>query len=50
MIETERLMIKPLTYEQLLKYIKCDNSLEADSLMNFKGAAHRNIDREVSAD
>ena len=30
MIETERLIIKPLTYEQLLKYIKCDNSLEAE--------------------
>jgi RimJ/RimL family protein N-acetyltransferase len=28
MIETERLILKPLTYEQLIKYIKCDNSLE----------------------
>jgi RimJ/RimL family protein N-acetyltransferase len=30
MIETERLIIKPLTYDQLLKYIKCDNSLETE--------------------
>lgn len=30
MIETERLIIKPLTYEQLLKYMKPDNSLEKE--------------------
>ena len=30
MIETERLILKPLTYEQLVKYINCDNSLEAE--------------------
>lgn len=30
MIETERLILKPLTYEQLIKYIKCDNSLEKE--------------------
>ncbi len=30
MIETERLLIRPLSYEQLLKYLKCDNSLEAE--------------------
>ncbi len=30
MIETERLILKPLTYEQLVKYIKCDNSLEEE--------------------
>lgn len=30
MVETERLILKPLTYEQLLKYIKADNSLEAE--------------------
>lgn len=30
MIETERLIIKPLTYEQLLKYMKSDNSLEKE--------------------
>lgn len=30
MIETKRLYIKPLTYEQLLKYILLDNSLEAE--------------------
>lgn len=30
MIETERLLIKPLTYEQLLQYAKNDQSLEAE--------------------
>jgi [ribosomal protein S5]-alanine N-acetyltransferase len=30
MIETKRLIVKPLTYEQLLKYAKCDNSLETE--------------------
>jgi [ribosomal protein S5]-alanine N-acetyltransferase len=30
MIETERLILQPLTYEQLIKYIKADNSLEAE--------------------
>jgi [ribosomal protein S5]-alanine N-acetyltransferase len=30
MQETERLIIKPLTYEHLLKYIACDNSLEKE--------------------
>jgi RimJ/RimL family protein N-acetyltransferase len=30
MIETERLFIKPLTHDQLLKYIKLDNSLESE--------------------
>jgi [ribosomal protein S5]-alanine N-acetyltransferase len=30
MIETERLILLPLTYEQLVKYIKADNSLEAE--------------------
>jgi len=30
MIETERLLIRPLTYDQLIKYIKCDNSLEEE--------------------
>jgi [ribosomal protein S5]-alanine N-acetyltransferase len=30
MIETNHLILKPLTYEQLIKYIKCDNSLEAE--------------------
>jgi len=34
MIETERLIIKPLTYEQLIKYIKCDNSLEEELNLN----------------
>lgn len=30
MIETKRLMIQPLTYMQLVKYINADNSLEAE--------------------
>ena len=34
MIETERLILKPLTYDQLVKYTKCDNSLEAE--LNLK--------------
>ena len=34
MIETERLIIKPLTCGQLKKYIKCDNSLEEELKLN----------------
>jgi len=34
MIETARLLLKPLTYEQLIKYCKCDNSLEAELNLN----------------
>lgn len=34
MIETKRLILKPLTYEQLVKYIKCDNSLEIELRLN----------------
>jgi len=34
MIETERLILKPLTYGQLLKYIKSDNSLETELNLN----------------
>jgi RimJ/RimL family protein N-acetyltransferase len=34
MIETKRLILKPLSYEQLLKYIKCDNSLEEELKLN----------------
>ena len=30
MIETERLILNPLNYDQLLKYIKADNSLEIE--------------------
>ena len=30
MIETSRLLIRPLTYEQLVKYLQNDNSLEAE--------------------
>lgn len=34
MIETERLILKPLTYDQLIKYIKADNSLEIELKLN----------------
>jgi ribosomal-protein-alanine N-acetyltransferase len=34
MIETERLILKPLTYDQLVKYIKCNNSLEEELNLN----------------
>ncbi len=34
MIETNRLIIKPLTYEQLKKYTACDNSLEKELNLN----------------
>jgi RimJ/RimL family protein N-acetyltransferase len=34
MIETERLILKPLTYEQLKKYIRLDNSLETELNLN----------------
>lgn len=34
MIETNRLLIKPLTYNQLVKYIKADDSLEEELQLN----------------
>ena len=34
MIETNRLTLKPLTYQQMLKYIKNDHSLEAELALN----------------
>ena len=34
MIETKRLLLKPLTYSQLLKYIKSDDSLEEELNLN----------------
>jgi len=34
MIETERLILRPLTYDQLLKYIQCDHSLEDELQLN----------------
>jgi ribosomal-protein-alanine N-acetyltransferase len=34
MIETKRLVLKPLTYEQLVKYARCDNSLEEELNLN----------------
>lgn len=34
MIETNRLILRPLTYKQLIKYVKCDNSLERELNLN----------------
>ncbi len=34
MIETERLILKPLTYDQLVKYVMADNSLENELNLN----------------
>lgn len=34
MIETKRLFIKPLTFDQLIKYLKNDNSLEDELNLN----------------
>lgn len=44
MIETERLVIKPLTYNQLLKYIQSDNSLEKELALN---STERSISPEL---
>lgn len=44
MIETERLIIQPLTYEQLIKYISADNSLETELGLN---ATSRTISPEL---
>ena len=34
MIETERLILKPLTHKQLIKYVRSDNSLEKELNLN----------------
>ncbi|BFG70985.1 GNAT family N-acetyltransferase [Sediminibacterium sp. KACHI17] len=34
MLETNRLVIKPLTLDQLIKYIRCDGSLEEELNLN----------------
>ncbi|HAN19043.1 MAG: GNAT family N-acetyltransferase [Bacteroidetes bacterium GWC2_33_15] len=34
MIKTKRLLIRPLTYDQLIKYIKSDNTLETELSLN----------------
>jgi len=44
MIETERLLIKPLLYSQLVKYIQVDNSLETELNLN---KTSRSISREL---
>jgi len=44
MIETKRLILKPLNYDQLLKYIKCNNSLEEELNLN---RASRTISLEL---
>lgn len=35
MIETQRLILKPLTYTQLMKYLSADNSLEKELRLNI---------------
>jgi len=45
MTETERLILRPLTYEQLMKYAKCDNSLETE--LNLNGTS-RTISEELN--
>ena len=44
MIETKRLLLKPLTYDQLVKYLKADNSLENE--LNLKDST-RTISPEL---
>lgn len=44
MTETERLILKPLTYGQLVKYLECDNSLEEELNLN---ATSRTISPEL---
>lgn len=44
MIETNRLIIKPLTYTQLVKYSKCDHSLEEELQLNH---TQRTISKEL---
>lgn len=39
MIETERLILKPLTYDHLMKYMRSDNSLEEDLQLNATSRA-----------
>lgn len=45
MIETERLFIKPLTYEQLIKYLRHDNSLETE--LNLSTSFSRSISADL---
>lgn len=44
MIETQRLLLLPLTHAQLLKYIRCDPSLEAELKLK---ASDRSISPEL---
>ena len=44
MIETERLILMPLNYDQLVKYLKCNNSLEEE--LNLNGTS-RTISLEL---
>jgi [ribosomal protein S5]-alanine N-acetyltransferase len=44
MIETQRLLVKPLTYPQLIKYINCDETLYFDLNLN---STERSISPEL---
>ena len=46
MLETKRLLIKPLSYNQLVKYIKADDSLEVELHLNSNGRAVPEILKE----
>ena len=46
MLETKRLLIKPLSYNQLVKYIKADDSLENELQLNSNGRAVPEILKE----
>ncbi|TCD10816.1 N-acetyltransferase [Pedobacter frigidisoli] len=52
MIETERLILKPLTHDQLLKYIKDDHSLEKELKLlptkkNISPALHDALEQTI---
>lgn len=52
MIETNRLIIKPLSYPQLLKYAKCDHSLEEElklrpSIRNISPALREALENTI---
>jgi RimJ/RimL family protein N-acetyltransferase len=45
MIETERLVIKPLSYEQVTKYMRLDNSLETE--LKLSASSSRTISNDL---
>jgi len=49
MLETKRLLLKPLTYDQLVKYIKADDSLEQELQLHSNARAVSEILKEKMA-